>query len=337
MSAASSEVLARPGLVAAELVELAARADPGRGRDPSGGRRSAARGRVLGRARAGRAGRRDRGRQRLGPLPWRPARGAGDRAAVRDEHLSADVVVRAQLLQFPRQPAGPAELHRAQQLREGADRSGGLGPPADDRAGGRADGRRADGRGLSAGAPVREEVSAAPRPPDAGADPDDALVRRGRRLLPLLLRADLRALEPGGAAVHRRAVHPARQPRRRARRDRVRRRLDVVAVRDAAGARRPGQRAQVPVRGGRDRSRLVVAALLDDHLPLHPRPAAAGAAVPHDRGVQAVRRRVPDHRRRARHLDRDDRGLRLPPRLPVLPHQPERGAALHPAVHRDRA
>ena len=131
--------------------------------------------------------------------------------------------------------------------------------PADHRPGGGADGRHPDGRGLSAGAPVREGVPRPPRPADAGADPDDALVRRGRRLLPLLLRADLRPAQPGGAAVHRRAVHPARQPGRRARRDRVRRCLDVVAVRHAAGAGRPGQRAEVPLRGGRDRPRLLVA------------------------------------------------------------------------------
>ena len=38
--------------------------------------------------------------------------------------------------------------------------------------------------------------------------------RRGRRLLPLLLRADLRPLEPGGEGDHGRALHPFSAPRR---------------------------------------------------------------------------------------------------------------------------
>ena len=42
-------------------------------------------------------------------------------------------------------------------------------------------------------------------------------------------------------------------PGRRARRHHLRRRLDVVAVRHAAGAGRPGLGAEVPLRGGRDR------------------------------------------------------------------------------------
>ena len=109
-------------------------------------------------------------------------------------------------------------------------------------------------------------------------------------------------------AVHRRAATSCSRRRRGAiAGDHLRRRLDVVAVRHAAGAGRPRQRAEVSLRGGRDRPRLLVAQLLDHHLPLHPRPAAAGAAVPDHRGVQAVRRRVPDHRRRPRHLDRDHR------------------------------
>jgi multiple sugar transport system permease protein len=66
--------------------------------------------------------------------------------------------------------------------------------------------------------------------------PDDALLRRGGRLLPLLLRADLRPAEPSRARLHRRAVHPAPDARRRHGRRGHRRRLDVVAVRDAAGA-----------------------------------------------------------------------------------------------------
>ena len=48
-------------------------------------------------------------------------------------------------------------------------------------------------------------------------------------------------------------------------------------------------RAEISLRGGRDRPRLRLAALLDHHLPLYPRPPDAGAAVPHHRGLQAVR------------------------------------------------
>ena len=111
---------------------------------------------------AGRPGGADRGRQRLGPLHGGLLVAPAIGAAVRDEHLSAAVVVRAQLLRLPRQPPGAAELRRARQLREGADRSGGLGAAADHRAARRADRRRADDRGLPAGAAVREAVPAAP-------------------------------------------------------------------------------------------------------------------------------------------------------------------------------
>ena len=70
-----------------------------------------------------------------------------------------------------------------------------------------------------------------------------------------------------------------------------------------------------PSRGRGHRPRLPMAPVLVDHLPIHPRTDAACAAVPHDRGVQAVRSRLPPHQRRTRHLDRDDRAARLPDRI----------------------
>jgi ABC-type sugar transport system permease subunit len=44
-----------------------------------------------------------------------------------------------------------------------------------------------------------------------------------------------------------------------------------------------------------------MAAVLDNHLPLHPRPPDACAAVPHDRGLQALRSCLHSHPRRAGH------------------------------------
>ena len=83
-------------------------------------------------------------------------------------------------------------------------------------------------------------------------------------------------------------------------RHRRRRRLDVVALRDVAGARGPGERAEVPLRGGGGRSRLLVAAFQHHHLPLHPQPAPAGDPVPHHRDLQAVRHRLHHHPGRTR-------------------------------------
>ena len=162
---------------------------------------------------------------------------------------------------------------------------------------------------------VFQAVSASALSDDSGADADDALVRRRRRLLPLLLRSDLRAAFAGGARVHRSALHPDANGMGRARRHRLRRRLDVVALRHAAGAGRPRQRAEISLRGRRDRPGACLAAVHLDHLPLYPRPAAAGAAVPHDRGVQAVRSRIPADQRRAGHRDRDHCAPRLSRRL----------------------
>ena len=138
-------------------------------------------------------------------------------------------------------------------------------------------------------------------PADAGADADDALAGRGRRVLQAVLRADLRAGQP----VHQRIFTGEpfallATPMGAHHRHRRRRRLDVVAVRHAPGAGRPGQRAEVPLRGGRGRPRVLVAALPHHHLPLHPQPAAAGDPVPHDRDLQAVRHRLHHHRRAAR-------------------------------------
>ena len=70
-------------------------------------------------------------------------------------------------------------------------------------------------------------------------------------------------------AVHRRAVHPAGDADGRHGRHRLRRCLDVVAVRHAAGAGRPRLGAEIPLRGGRDRPGVLVAHVQHDHLPLH--------------------------------------------------------------------
>ena len=54
----------------------------------------------------------------------------------------------------------------------------------------------------------------------------------------------------------------------------LRRRLDVVALRHAAGPGRPGLGAEIPLRGGRDRPGQLVAQVQHDHLPLYQGPAA---------------------------------------------------------------
>ena len=144
-------------------------------------------------------------------------------------------------------------------------------------------------------------------PADPGADADDAVARRRRRVLQLLLRADLRPGQP----VHQRLF--TGEP------------FTLLATPrapwPASFSPMPGcgrrssccwcWRAWSPCRNistRRPRSTASpLAALQDDHLPLYPRPADAGAAVPHDRGLQAVRHRLHPHRGRPRHLDRDDR------------------------------
>ena len=63
----------------------------------------------------------------------------------------------------------------------------------------------------------------------------------------------------------------------------------------------------------------------------------ARAALPHHRGLQALRRRVPADRGRPGHLDRDDLALPLPPGDPVQQDQRLDRDLLHPALHGDRA
>ena len=54
------------------------------------------------------------------------------------------------------------------------------------------------------------------------------------------------------------------------------------------------------IRGRRDRSGRTVAAIPHDHLSLHSKPAVAGAAVPHDRNIQDIRRRLSSSPKAAR-------------------------------------
>src|SRR5215813_5208440 len=212
-------------------------------------------------------------------LVVRAAGRAGARDAVRDEHIPAALVLWPQLLQLPRQPHGAADLRRTRLLRARRERSDGLGSPAHHRDHRRADRDRADGRRVPARPALRQRIPAAALSPDPRAHADDALLRRDGGVLPLLLRADLRAAEPDGPPAHRRALRTAAIDRRRHGGHRLRRRLDVVALRHAAGAVGPRQRAEIPLRSGGYRPRLAVAALLGDHVSLHPRPAPAGAEI----------------------------------------------------------
>ena len=85
---------------------------------------------------------------------------------------------------------------------------------------------------------------------------------------------------------------------------RHRRCVDVVALRHAVGARRPGERPEISLRGRRDRPRLMVATLFHHHLSLHQKPAAARGALQNHRDLQAVRSGLHHHRRRPRLGDR---------------------------------
>jgi len=85
--------------------------------------------------------------------------------------------------------------------------------------------------------------------------------------------------------------------------NRFRRRMDVVALRHAPCAGGPRLGAEIPLRGRCHRPYFQLAAILDDHLPLHPRPSDAGPSLPHHRGIQAGRSRHPPHQGRQRHTD----------------------------------
>ena len=134
-----------------------------------------------------------------------------------------------------------------------------------------AHGLGADDRRLPAGHALRQAVSAAQVSADPGADADDAVGRRLGRVLHLLLRPDLRHPELRDQQHHRRPVHPDGQQGGRRRRHRLRRCLDVVALRHAAGAGGARLGAEISLRGGRHRPRLGLAAVLEHHLPLYPR------------------------------------------------------------------
>ena len=94
---------------------------------------------------------------------------------------------------------------------------------------------------------------------------------------------------------------------------------------------------EISLRGRGDRPRQRLAALPHHHLPLYPQPAAAGAAVPHHRDVQDLRRPLRADRGRAGHVHGDHLGLPVPRRLQLFPDRPRLGARLYRAVRRDRA
>ena len=171
----------------------------------------------------------------------------------------------------------------------------------------RHDGHGADDRRVPACLPLRQAVPASALSADPRADADDAVLRRGRRLLPLLLRTDLRA-----SVASRCGSSPA---------------SPYILLETTAGAMAgivfadawmwsPFVMLLVLAGLVSVPKYLYEAAEIDrasfwrkfylDHLPLHPRAAAARPALPYDRGVQALRRRVPadgrwpGHRRRRR-------------------------------------
>ncbi len=136
----------------------------------------------------------DRGRRRAQRRPqqglWPAAGRPGDRGAVRHEHLPTAVVARPLLLRLPVEPADNpvhrlAELHQSPHRRPQGTGAVGESHQHGDVRGAHRFG--ADGRRLPAGGAVLQAVSVAPIPADPGADADDAVGGRGRRVLLLLL------------------------------------------------------------------------------------------------------------------------------------------------------
>jgi len=174
---------------------------------------------------------------------------------------------------------------------------------------------------LPAGAAIRTRISRPAHPADAGADADDAEFRRRRRLLPLLLRSDLRLAEPGLKAVTGESLTLLATPAGAMAGIVFADFLDVVAVRHAAGTGRAGQRAALPLRGGRGRPRLVVAQVPHHHLPLY-RGLLMLALLFRTIEASSCSTWSTSSPRADPDLDGDDRRLCLPGRLPVFPHQP---------------
>ena len=110
--------------------------------------------------------------------------------------------------------------------------------------------RAATDRRLPAGVAVRAGISAAALSSDACPFADDVVAQRRRGFLQTLLRPDARLYQPDHLAVHARHLCHSVDPGAGDDRHRCRRRVDVVAFRDAAGARRPGERAEISLRGG---------------------------------------------------------------------------------------
>ena len=173
----------------------------------------------------------------------------GDHHPLSRQHFSADVVVRPQLLCIQGQPARAARVHRPQKLRRRAHRSRHLGTVPQYRDHRRRQRRAAVDRRLPAGVAVRAGISAAALSSDARPFADDVVAQRRRGFLQTLLRPDARLYQPVHFAVHARHLCHSVDPGAGDDRDRRRRRLDVVAVRDAAGAGRPGERPEISLRG----------------------------------------------------------------------------------------
>ena len=176
--------------------------------------------------------------QRLGALCRRPAGGAGLGVLFVMNIFPLLWSFGLSFFSLPGQPAGAADLGRARQL-PACWATRWSGTACRRRRYGRPDRDRADGRGLPPGAAVRAPVPGPPLAADPGADADDALVRRGRRVLPLLLRATF-GLVSQAARCSPASPDPAGDAGRRHGRHHHGRRLDVVAVRHAAGPGRPG-------------------------------------------------------------------------------------------------
>ncbi len=160
---------------------------------------------------------------------------------------------------------------------------------------------------------------------------------------------DLRLRQRRAAPAARPSVRPAGQPGGRNDQPDHRRRLDVVAVRDADAAGRTARHPGDPARSGAGRPGNAVAALPHRDLPVDPRRAAAGGAVPPDRELQPVRPGLHHHQRRPGNLDRNavDRGLRHRVRAvrdrqglgagqPRRVHHHGSGAAVFPGAAPDR-
>ncbi|CAA9537990.1 MAG: hypothetical protein AVDCRST_MAG59-525, partial [uncultured Thermomicrobiales bacterium] len=254
-----------------------------------------------------------------GPLP------AGD------EHLPAHLLALHQPVRL--HPGDQPDLRRVRQLRRAALRPGLLAQGRGDAP----DHRRRRRHRARAGPPLRDDAespAAGNRRPAVDHLPaNDALAAGRRLLLELHARRFVRRHQSPALVRWRAGAAVDHRPDPGQGVDRPGRDLDVDALRDLDPAGGSPERAAGALRGGDARPRLGLDAVPADHPAVPEDPDLAGAAVPHHRHLQDLRRPLHRHQGRPRRRNRNARFFRLPGRVPVLGDRPWRRRRL---ADRDR-